>query len=193
MKNKIKKQRKNIILLILILLLTLIAILIGITIRKDKKPMQQERTAPYVRPEIKYPINFSEFSEQYSGNFSKDYIIEKITNFIYYIIDNKKEINNLTTDDIEKKYTENQVYLKDLGIENAEDYKNIILQIQKLNSDDLSCSYYEFDFESIDITSETTKVNVKIKFLGIDETIFNIEIKNKYEKDINPICIRVIS
>lgn len=176
------KKGKKIIILILILSLISFVILLYINIKMDKEK-NKERDSEYVRLEVVYPMKISEFSKEYGGNVSDEYILEKITEFIYYIVDNKLEIDNLNENQIAEKYEANQENLNNMGIESAEDYKDIIVEIQKLNKGSTEYSYSEFQIDTIKRANGKTTIDLEVKFTNSKPIYFNIAINNDIDQD----------
>lgn len=146
------------------------------------KEKNKERDTEYVRLELIYPMKVSEFSKEYGGNASDEYILKKITEFIYYIIDNKLDIDNLNENQIVEKYEADEENLKNIGIENAEDFKDIILEIQKLNKGSAEYSYSEFQINTIKRTKGKTSIDLEVKFTNSKPIYFNIAINNDIDE-----------
>lgn len=184
MKKNNKKKRKNIqlITLFLIVLLIIFAIILFIIIKQNKKT-PQERTSAYVRAETIYPISISKFSEEYVGEINEEYIMEKITDFIYYIMDNKEYLDKINSQNINEEYEKNEIDLNELGIENLEQFNEFISKVQTIKKQELKYSYSEFKMDTLKISSSKTQIDLDIKFVEEEPITFKLEINNYYDKN----------
>lgn len=191
MKNENKKSSFKRI--IIICLITIIVILIALSNLKTKSEEntniveKQERPNEYVRLSTVHSIDEERFFNKYDGNVSKSNIIDKITKFIYYFIDNKT-ILDVSEDEIKEKYEESKSSLNGLGITTLQDYEKIIKHINNSTNTELELSYTEFIVDSIKSTEESTIVDFNIKFVDLEILKCQIEIVNNTE---NQLIIRV--
>ena len=121
MKRKQKKDINIPIIALLALLLIMLIIVTAITLilnnfkgtdtsneKNNIVSNSQERPKEYVRLDTVYPMEFDKFLNLYSGNVPKEYILEKITNFVYYFMDNTDSIDNVTDNNISEFYKNNK-------------------------------------------------------------------------------------
>lgn len=187
MKNENKKSSFKRI--IIICLITIIVILIALSNLKTKSEEntniveKQERPNEYVRLSTVHSIDEERFFNKYDGNVSKSNIIDKITKFIYYFIDNKT-ILNISEDEIKEKYEESKSSLNGLGITTLQDYEKIIKHINNSTNTELELSYTEFIVDSIKSTEESTIVDFNIKFVDLEILKCQIEIVNNTENQL---------
>ena len=150
----------------------------------NTQEVDKERdSSEYVRPELVYPMRVSEFSEKYTGTISDEYILEKLTNLIYYITDNKETIDSLENNQINSKYNQNKELLNNMGIENEESFRNLVSKVKQIPSKEIEYSYSEFMIETAKNLGDNFSIDLNIKFVNYDPITFNVKISNKYEKD----------
>lgn len=172
-----KKTKNNIKIALIILAILIIIVLITLSIL-SKKNKPQERTGPYVRLETIGLISQDEFFKKYGGSVSQEYIMEKITDLVYYISDNKEKIDNMTNNEITREYKNNEQKLKEIGFETEEDYENIILEVKKIGKKEAELSYAEINTENIKRNNGYTKTQLIIKYVGLEKLKLQIEISN---------------
>ena len=187
---KKSKLRKILIIIIVLNLILLVSFLIYNNINKNvdsntnTQEVDKERdSSEYVRPELVYPMSVSEFSEKYTGTISDEYILEKLTNLIYYITDNKETIDSLENNQINSKYNQNKELLNNMGIENEESFRNLVSKVKQIPSNEIEYSYSEFIVETSKDLGDNFSIDLNIKFVNYDPITFNVKISNKYEKD----------
>lgn len=196
---KKKKEKNNrIILLILILCLLFVLMILAITIViKPKKQPQQSETkdrerieTTYVRPETISLIAEDAFFKAYEGRQSRETIMEKITDFVYYIVDNKQTIDTLSQDQIHKEYEEESDELNNIGIISEEDYTEIINTIQTTGDGELEYVYAIINEDTIKNEEKFISAELDVKFVEKEELKFMINISE--EDEDNPVTFKVI-
>lgn len=189
--NGKKTEKKiKIALIILAILIIIIVITLSILLKKNKP---QERANTYVRPETIGLISQDEFFKKYGGSVPQKYIMEKITDIVYYISDNKNKIDNMTNSEISKEYKNNEQDLKEIGFENEEDYKNIILEVKKIGTKEAELSYAEIVTEEIKRNNGYTKSPLIIKYVGLEKLKLQIEISNTNDTQTQLVRFKTIN
>lgn len=179
-KDNIKKIFKKI-MIFLIILLIIITMIIGVLklIYRNK-----EREGDYVRLETITPMFSENFFRKYNGEVSKEDILNGITDFIYYIMDNKKELTKLNQEELIQKYDENEKYLKTIGFASVEDFVRIIAVVQKIDNDDLDFSYASFEVNTIENLKDRFCINLSLKFVDVSEIVLKLEVEKKLQEEI---------
>lgn len=196
-----KKKSKKINIHMLVLLVFLLVILIIVTsitlITGNFKSINseqttniaanetQERPKEYVRLDTVYPMEIEKFLNIYSGNVPKEYILEKITNFIYYFMDNKDTIDNITDNNISEFYNTNKDTLNNIGIESEEDFKPIVNAIKTMNTKNLEFSYAQIKTDTLINSGDTTTAEFELKYTYYDPIMLEIKIENSYDANKN--------
>ncbi len=178
-KRDIQKKFKYTI-MILIILICIIMLIIG-ALRLINR--NREREGEYIRPETVNPMFSENLFKKYTGENSKEDILGSLTDFIYYIIDNKQEINNLKVDELAKRYKQNENKFKLMGISTEEDFLKIMDTVQNIDSNELKFSYASFEIDTIERLNEKVVIDFALKFVDTDEIIFKLEIENSYYTD----------
>lgn len=177
-----KKNKKHIeskifhIVTVLIIILFILLITLGIFIQmfskneKNKKTNEViERDAEYVRPEKIHLMDQEKFFKNYSGIVKEEKVIDIITNYIYYLIDNKKDIENI--EDSNKEYINNKQKLENMGIISNYEYGKIVNIIKNMNPEKLELSYAEFDMGTLNESLNNISIDLRIKFVDIDNVM----------------------
>ena len=186
MKNKLTKKNRTI-LLVLILLLLFLLMLLAITLvlkpknnTTESEVKDRERIyTPYVRPETISLISEDSFFDAYNGNVSRDLIMEKITGFVYYIIDNKQQMDLISEKQVEKEYNNREEELNNIGITSIDDYNSLIKELQEIDNDELELAYAIIDEDTIKNDDNNVTAEFMVKFVSIDELKFEININDK--------------
>lgn len=182
MKKNSKKKKNNKLKLILLCLFVIIIVLVIVNLAHKKKEPKEipdtERNTPYTRPDTVSLIGQDDFFKQYEGNVSYYTIMDKITEFVYYIIDNKLDIDEMTEEELMKEYETNETEFKNIGIQSSEDYKQMMLVVQKLGIGEVEFAYAEIPEETVKQGDEYTTGELVIKFVEKDELRFKIQIAN---------------
>ena len=185
MKNKLTKKNRNILLLLILLLLFILMLLAITLVLKPKnnttEPEVKDREriyTPYVRPETISLISEDSFFDAYDGNVSRDLIMEKITGFVYYIIDNKQQIGLISEEQVEKEYNKREEELNNIGITSIDDYNSIIKELKKIDNDELEFSYAIIDENTMKKDNNNVSAEFIVKFVSIDELKFEININD---------------
>lgn len=179
-KDIIQKNIKKF-MIFLIILLVIIMIVIGILklIYRNK-----EREGDYVRLETITPMFSENFFRKYNGEVSKEDILNSITDFIYYIMDNKQELTKLNQEELIQKYHENEEYFKTIGFASVEDFVTIIGVIQRIDIDELDFSYASFEVNTIENLKDKTLVNLSLKFVNANEITLKLQVEKKSQEEI---------
>lgn len=179
MKDNIRKNIKKIIIFLIIALIIIIAI-IGILrlIYRNK-----EREAIYVRPETISPMFSEKLFKRYIGKVPEDEILRNITDFIYYIIDNKQELEKLNEEQLTKKYNQDEKYFKTIGFSSLDDFLKIVSIIQKIDNEELKFSYASFEIDTIENLTNKLFVNLSLKFVDTKEILLKLEIEKDVQED----------
>ena len=185
MKNKLTKKNRNILLLLILLLLFILMLLAITLVLKPKnnttEPEVKDREriyTPYVRPETISLISEDSFFDAYDGTVSRDLIMEKITGFVYYIIDNKQQICLISEKQVEKEYNKREEELNNIGITSIDDYNSIIKELKKIDNDELEFSYAIIDENTMKKDNNNVSAEFIVKFVSIDELKFEININD---------------
>ena len=185
MKNKLTKKNRNILLLLILLLLFILMLLAITLVLKPKnnttEPEVKDREriyTPYVRPETISLISEDSFFDAYDGTVSRDLIMEKITGFVYYIIDNKQQIGLISEEQVEKEYNKREEELNNIGITSIDDYNSIIKELKKIDNDELEFSYAIIDENTMKKDNNNVSAEFIVKFVSIDELKFEININD---------------
>ncbi len=167
---KTKELRKRILIIIsIILIINLILFVVLLVVNsKTSKEVFRERDTDYVRPELISLIDEDDFFEDYGGSVSKEYILTRISNLIYYISDNKEKIDNWNEQEIAKEYNENTNDLKSIGFENVEHFSKVINKVKSIGRGTADFSYAEFDIENEKRTENSTIYELTVKFASLD-------------------------
>lgn len=174
-KRPVRSKIHNII-IVLIVMIFILLITLGIFIQifskneNNKKTTEViERSAEYVRPEKIHLMDQEKFFNSYSGVVKEEKIITFITNYIYYLIDNKNNIENV--EDINKVYINNKQKFENMGIISNNEYEKIVNTIKNMNTTKLELSYAEFDMETLIESSNNISIDLRIKFVDIDNVL----------------------
>lgn len=178
-KEKLEKKIKHIIIFLIILLLV-IMLIIGVLrlINRNK-----ERDGIYVRPEVINPMFSDRFFKEYNGEVNKEEVLNRLTDFIYYIIDNKQEIDSLDSQKLLNQYNQNEEKFKLMGFKTKEEYLEIMSIIQNINSNELEFSYASFETNTIKKMNDKVVVKISLKFVDVDEIMLNLEIDKAYQSE----------
>lgn len=188
MKRKINKNLK-----IILAILFVIFIILSITVFAIKYSYKnKERDSEYVRPEVIQPMFQEKFFSKYKGEINQEEILEDLSDFVYYLVDNKQNLDNLLDDDsILNEYSKNETFLKKIGFSTADEYSKIIKKIQEIGNDELDVSYTSFEVNTIINKENSIIVNFSVKFVDEDEITFLLEIQKTSEND-NVISLSLI-
>lgn len=179
-KDNIRKNIKKI-MIFLIILVVIIMMIIGVLklIYRNK-----EREAVYVRPDTINPMFSENFFKKYKGDVSKEDILNRLTDFIYYIIDNKQELTKMNEQELSQKYNKDEKYLKTIGFASLEDFLRIIAIIQRIDSDELNFSYASFEINTIENLKDKFCVNLSLKFVDTNEIVLKLQVEKKAQEEI---------
>ncbi len=177
--KKIKINSKKILIIIFIILCILLISLILV----KSKIRTAEENFEYIYSDEMDENTFSPemihlVIAAYNGEENPKSITKSTYNLIVNLIPEylKKCVNEEQT---LKYYEKNakDIYLL-LGIDNKEEFNNIIKEISKL-SGDLKFESAKFDRTTIEKSNNSLKVVLKIKYVDQEEISLNVEIKNK--------------
>lgn len=198
MKRKQKKDINIPIIALLALLLIMLIIVTAITLilnnfkgtdtsneKNNIVSNSQERPKEYVRLDTVYPMEFDKFLNLYSGNVPKEYILEKITNFVYYFMDNKDIIDNVTDNNISEFYNNNKQTLNNIGITTQEDFQKIVQAVKEINTKSLELSYAQIKTDTLINSNGVTTAEFELKYTYYDPINLEIKINNNYEEGKN--------
>lgn len=198
MKRKQKKDINIPIIALLALLLIMLIIVTAITLilnnfkgtdtsneKNNIVSNSQERPKEYVRLDTVYPMEFDKFLNLYSGNVPKEYILEKITNFVYYFMDNKDSIDNVTDNNISEFYNNNKQTLNNIGITTQEDFQKIVQAVKEINTKSLELSYAQIKTDTLINSNGVTTAEFELKYTYYDSINLEIKINNNYEEGKN--------
>ncbi len=173
-KRPVRSKIHNII-IVLIVMIFILLITLGILIQmfskneNNKTTEVVKRNEEYVRQEKIHLMDQEKFFNSYSGVVKEEKIITFITNYIYYLIDNKNNIENV--EDINKVYINNKQKFENMGIISNNEYEKIVNTIKNMNTTKLELSYAEFDMETLIESSNNISINLRIKFVDIDNVL----------------------
>ena len=173
-KRPVRSKIHNII-IVLIVMIFILLITLGILIQmfskneNNKTTEVVKRNEEYVRQEKIHLMDQEKFFNSYSGVVKEEKIITFITNYIYYLIDNKNNIENL--EDINKVYINNKQKFENMGIISNNEYEKIVNTIKNMNTTKLELSYAEFDMETLIESSNNISIDLRIKFVDIDNVL----------------------
>lgn len=198
MKRKQKKDINIPIIALLALLLIMLIIVTAITLilnnfkgtdtsneKNNIVSNSQERPKEYVRLDTVYPMEFDKFLNLYSGNVPKEYILEKITNFVYYFMDNKDSIDNVTDNNISEFYNNNKQTLNNIGITTQEDFQKIVQAVKEINTKSLELSYAQIKTDTLINSNGVITAEFELKYTYYDPINLEIKINNNYEEGKN--------
>jgi len=137
----------------------------------------------YVRPDIISPMQKEKVFNSYVGQFDEEKVLESLTEFVYYIVDNKEKISNMNDEDISNEYSNNKVKYEKIGILTLESYVEIINTIKKIEGKNVELSYTQFDVNTIERINNGIVMKFNIKFVGINEISFKLTLFNKSIND----------
>ncbi|MCI8965103.1 MAG: hypothetical protein HFJ43_01910 [Clostridia bacterium] len=173
-KRPVRSKIHNII-IVLIVMIFILLITLGILIQmfskneNNKTTEVVKRNEEYVRQEKIHLMDQEKFFNSYSGVVKEEKIITFITNYIYYLIDNKNNIENV--EDINKVYINNKQKFENMGIISNNEYEKIVNTIKNMNTTKLELSYAEFDMETLIESSNNISIDLRIKFVDIDNVL----------------------
>ena len=104
--------------------------------------------------------------------------MEKITDFVYYIIDNKQQISLISEEQVEKEYNKQKEELNNIGITSIDDYSLLIKELQTIDNDELELAYAFIDENTIKNDNNSVSAEFIVKFVSIDELKFEININD---------------
>ena len=173
-KRPVRSKIHNII-IVLIVMIFILLITLGILIQmfskneNNKTTEVVKRNEEYVKQEKIHLMDQEKFFNSYSGVVKEEKIITFITNYIYYLIDNKNNIENV--EDINKVYINNKQKFENMGIISNNEYEKIVNTIKNMNTTKLELSYAEFDMETLIESSNNISIDLRIKFVDIDNVL----------------------
>lgn len=190
--RKKKKKTTNMNMVILFSILALLVIIIAIALviynftrgenEEQDQNKQEERKAEYVRLDTVHPMEFEKFMNEYTGDVPKEYILEIITNFIYYFMDHKQELDDIKEENIVQYYNDNKDTINDLGIMNENDFKNIVNTIKGFSTTELEFSYVQIKTDTIIKTGLYTIAELELKYTNMNPMNIEIRIQNTYDE-----------
>lgn len=178
MKKSINKKIKITIACLGVILIILLLIIVILNYANNNK----KRTSEYVRPEVIQPMFSEKFFNQYNGDVAQNEILETLSKFVYYIVDNKAKINNLDETTMNIEYSENEEFYKNIGIQSEEAFTNIMSIVKNIDQDKLEVSYTSFEINSLTEQNGIYKVLFAIKFSNVDEITLNLNIESSLDK-----------
>ncbi len=149
--------------------------------KTQEKPVDKERDSEYVRPDVINPMQKESFFQKYNGNVPEGDVLEKITGLVYYFTDNKQTIDIMNEEELTKEYENNTQKINDIGILDVSDFIKITKLYQTLNNN-LELSYVYFDLDTLEVVDDVTKVELEIKYAGMDEIKIKMDLNNEYNK-----------
>lgn len=181
-----KEKNKNIsfiamgmvILLIILLIVNIVLMSYKINIIENlKNGLYDSSSENETLPDyIKTPNKSYAFLADYSGNISS---IKAYTAF-YELANNTiptyyKELKDKSSNQVEQYFEQNkdEIYTK-LGIDNKNDFANLIKYITNLKVTELEFESYEFDRSSININKDETSANLEIIYKNNNSITVNI-------------------
>ena len=138
----------------------------------------QQRPEEYVRLDTVYPMEIEKFFNFYSGNVPREKVLETVTNFIYYFIDNKGDIDSITDDNISEFYNNNKETINNAGMVTEEDFKNIVNAIKMINTKNLEFSYAQIKSNTISNVDGVTSAEFELKYTYYEPIILEIKVAN---------------
>lgn len=129
----------------------------------------RERDTDYERPDTISPMFKERLFKEYEGKINEDEILNSLTEFVYYITDNKKEISQMSEEDIQDKYNANKDRFEKMGILTLDYYKYIINIMKSIEKNELELSYTQFDVNSIEKIDSGIILKFNIKYVETNE------------------------
>lgn len=149
--------------------------------KKQEKIVDKERDSEYVRPDVINPMQKESFFQKYNGNVPEGDVLEKITGLVYYFTDNKQSLNIMNEEELSSEYEKNTQNINNIGILNVSDFIEITKLYQTLNNN-LELSYVYFDLDTLEVVDDVTKIELEIKYVGMDEIRIKMDLNNEYDK-----------
>ena len=184
MKNKKELTFKIEILAIILLIILLICNIISLNNKNNKLKNQNNDESTQIEklPDyIKIPKRSYAFLADYSGNISMIDAYKAFYELSYNNIPTYySELKNKSANQIEQYYEQNktEIYTK-LGINNSNDFANLIKYISNLKGEKIEVESFEFDKESIIINKDETSANLNIVYKDNDNITLNITLLEK--------------
>lgn len=186
-----EKKIKKMLILLGILLCILVLGWIGYYL-KNRDVIEAKQNLKYIndsnqwnREEVRYPERASSIKNVYEGELT----IKDIGKSMYYFTTEviPKYYNELKGADenaILEYYAKNsEIIAIDTGIDNEEDFGNLIQMIQKLNSENLTLDSFIIDKNKTKAKSSYTETILYITYKDNEEIGFRIKIYNQIKKD----------
>lgn len=186
-----EKKIKKMLILLGILLCILVLGWIGYYL-KNRDVIEAKQNLKYIndsnqwnREEVRYPERASSIKNVYEGELT----IKDIGKSMYYFTTEviPKYYNELKGADenaILEYYAKNsEIIAIDTGIDNEEDFDNLIQIIQKLNSENLTLDSFTIDKDKTKAKSSYTETILYITYKDNEEIGFRIKIYNQIKKD----------
>ena len=188
------KKIKYIMLILVSLLIVLIMFYI-LYIYNNREEIKAQKNLEFINNsekwdyEVKFPNRASNIKNVYEGDLS----IKDIGKSMYYFTTQVLpkyylQFKNSSEEDIVSYFNENsKIIAIDIGVENQDDFIEIIESIQNLNSGSLTLESFRIDKDFIKAKSDYTETVLYITYQGNEEIGFDVKINNKIKENSSSI------
>lgn len=179
------KKRKIIILIIIINLILLIVLSVLFNNKKNNNQNNDSKVEDTKENDLTVvsPVGMYSFKNRYKGSLSEEFITGKMKKLLSYIISNNEIINEMDENDIQENYKQNVDKIELMGIENIDDYEQLIKNIKKLDNNNLIYEYCSLNISTMKANDEGVTLEYYIKFKDCEEISFDLELKDKYDAE----------
>lgn len=175
---------------ILILIFIILCFVLGVVSFSNKGKNDLLEQLEYINDDNQwndeeYPYMSYMLFIEYAGNLSAENMVKSMSHVANYVIPKYyKELKNASEAKILKYYNKNYDAIQvDIGINESEDFKDLILSIQSLETDELIFSSYRVNKDEIKTRTGYTETTFYITYEENEEIGFNVKIYNKVKQN----------
>lgn len=182
------RKIKNIIIVFILFLIILILLLIFLQNQKNKMDKIEEKLA-YINSDEwndeTYPNGMPKLFRTYKGKLTAQNMGKSIYYFTTEVIPSYySKLKEGTNDEISSYYQSNSGIIEiDTGINNKQDFQQLILSIQKLQANELILDSFKIDKDNIKSSGNYTDAILYITYEESDEIGFNVRIYNNLKEN----------
>ncbi len=189
---------KKVMIFLVIFLIILIVFLIFLQIENNKKSKVEEKLEYINSDEWNdevYPRGMPQLFRMYKGKLTAQTMGKSIYYFTTeFVPEYYKQLKDATKDKISSYYNANsEIIAKNTGIENEQDFQNLVVSIQCLSSDTLTLDSFRIDKENIKVSNQCTETILYITYKENTEIGFNVRINNRMERNESSLLYTAIT
>lgn len=178
-----KKTKRNIFkIAFLLVIIILVVLLVSLLDPKNiaEKRLKSINDESFVSGKSIFPKNLYYALENYTGGIDATTVAKDFENYTQIVIPMyHKKFKNMTTEEIEKYYNKNtKLIFKESGIQNIDEFKNIVFEIAKLDGRKLEYTYSEIIEGTINYNNNQSTGCIKIVYNDSEELYLNFKVLN---------------